>query len=221
MLGIAATVALVLDAAWFSDAARVSPGEAPRRRVAELTGLVALALGFSHLVHGPVTSMLMGRSFMHSTHGFAYHAADLRSRIGDPTHSDLVVVRGMGGAFFLPFALEPQPPARFRILAQTDHALVLRRGPRTVDVVTSQDRGVFPAGEGNLFLDEESTVEVGQVFEAAGMRVTVLAVENGRPHVARFDFDSDLEGAAWINETTQGYVDVEPPALGLGQPFDP
>jgi hypothetical protein len=219
LLGIAPVVALLLDRAWFP---RVI---APRRGQAELTGLVALLLGFTHLVHGPLTSWLVGRHFQQSASSFADHAAELRARLEDPANTDVVVVRGMGGAFFLPFALDRhgQLPARWRILAQTGHVLALRRGPRTLDIVVPPDQSVFPSGPGNLFRNEEVKLAVGDVYEVPGLRATVLELGKDGPRSVRYQFDRDLEAAplVWITERYEGFPEAAPPKIGFGVPFDP
>lgn len=217
MLGTAPIVALALEAAWFPAAPE------PRRGIAELSALVAVALGFSHLVHGPITSFLMGRTFMRSTALFAYQAHELRERVGDMSEREVIVVRGMGGSFFLPFALHEhgRPPRMFRILAQTGHALVLRRAERVLELVAPAERGAFPDGEGNLFLDEDCTVSEGQTFETPGMRATILELSEGRPRVVRYELESDLDDPIWLNESAEGFVDASPPELGFGRPFDP
>src|SRR5690349_22127956 len=78
---------------------------------------------------------------------------ELEARLVDPSSSEVVVLRGISGAFFLPFALarDGKLPSRWRILAQTGHALALRRGPRTLDIIVPADQSIYPAGPGNLF----------------------------------------------------------------------
>jgi hypothetical protein len=219
LLGVAPIVALLLDRAWF-------PLEiAPRRGHVELTGLVALLLGFAHLVHAPLTSWLVGRHFQRSASLFADHAAELRARLDDPAHTDVVIMRGMGGAFFLPFALDHfgQLPARWRILAQTGHALALRRGPRTLDIIVPPDQSVFPPGQNNLFRNDEIKMAAGDTFTVPGMHVTVLEVGPDGPRTIRYQFDRDLEAAplVWITEKYEGFPDAAPPKIGFGSTFDP
>ncbi len=219
LLGTAPIVALLLDRAWFPLKI------APRRGHAELGGLVALLLGFAHLVHAPLTSWLVGRHFQRSASLFADHAAELRARLDDPAHTDVVIMRGMGGAFFLPFALDHlgQLPARWRILAQTGHALALRRGPRTLDIIVPPDQSVFPPGQNNLFRNDEIKMAVGDTFKVPGMHVTVLEVGEQGPRTIRYQFDRDLEAAplVWITERYEGFPDAAPPKVGFGSTFDP
>jgi hypothetical protein len=219
LLGVAPIVALLLDRAWYPLQI------APRRGHAELGGLVALLLGFLHLVHAPITSWLVGRQFARSASLFADHAAELRGRLDDPSHTDVVIMRGMGGAFFLPFALEHLGglPARWRILAQTGHSLALRRGPRTLDVIVPVDQSIFPTGQNNLFRNDEVKIGVGDTFSVPGMHVTVLEVGEQGPRTVRYVFDRDLESAplVWITERYAGFPDSPPPKMGFGSTFDP
>ncbi len=219
LLGTAPLVALILDRAWFHRVIE------ERRGQAELTGLVALLLGFAHLVHGPCTSWLVGRHFRQTASSFADHAAELEARLPDPANAEVVVLRGISGAFFLPFALarDGKLPARWRILAQTGHALALRRGPRTLDIIVPADQSIFPAGQGNLFRSVSEKLAVGDVFDVPGLRVTVLELGKEGPRSVRFQFDRDLEAAplTWITERFDGFPEAVPPKQGFGMPFDP
>jgi len=88
MLGIAAAIAVLLDQAWFPVVAE------ERRGAAELTGLVALALGFAHFVHGPGTTWLMAREFWQSATHAASRTSRLIARRPDVESSEVVIVRG-------------------------------------------------------------------------------------------------------------------------------
>lgn len=219
LLGVAAGVALLLDHAWFP----VVPVE--RRGLAELTGLAALALGFAHFVHGPGIAWLTGWGYQRQSTAFVANAADLRKRCADMERDEVYVLRGMGGSFFMPFALDPHgaPPPRWRILAHTGHALALRRGARTLDLVVPRGQSVFPAGTGNLFRDRSAAMKVGETFSLSGLRATVLEVGAEGPRVVRFELDRDIDAApnAWITETAKGFVEAAVPGVGFGQPFDP
>ena len=219
LLGSAPLVALILDRAWFYRVIEERCGQA------ELTGLVALLLGFLHLVHAPCTSWLVARHFRQTAVSFAEHTADLEARLTAPTSADVVVLRGISGAFFLPFALarDGKLPARWRILAQTGHALALRRGPRTLDVIVPADQTLFPAGPGNLFRSVNDKLAAGASFDLPGLHVTVLEIGKEGPRSARFQFDRDLEAASltWITERFDGFPEAVPPKQGFGMPFDP
>jgi len=219
LLGTAPIVALILDRAWFHRVIE------ERRGQAELTGLVALLLGFLHLVHGPFTSFLVGRHFRQTAVDFAEHTAELEARLVDSSRAEVVVLRGISGAFFLPFALahDGKLPARWRILAQTGHALALRRGPRTLDIIVPADQSLFPAGPGNLFRNVSDKLAVGDVFNVPGLRATVLELGKDGPRSVRFQFDRDLEDAplTWMTERFDGFPEAIPPKQGFGMPFDP
>jgi hypothetical protein len=219
LLGVAPVVALLLEQAWFTDV------RAERRGAAELTGLAALSLGFAHLVHGPATSWLVGRHFAGTAVLFVKNAAELRARIADPAHAEVMVIRGLGGSFFLPFALDQHgaPPARWRILAQTGHALALRRGARVLDILVPEGQGVFPTGSGNLFRNERVKVSAGNTYVVPGLRATILEMGAQGPRAVRYEFDRDLEDPSytWISEGLDGYKDTPPPQIGFGEPLDP
>ncbi|APR79859.1 Hypothetical protein A7982_05206 [Minicystis rosea] len=218
IVGVAAAVAILFEHAWF-------PAEiAPRRGLAELTGFAALALGFAHLVHGPGTAWLIGWNYKRSSEGFAVNAQSLRASVASAARDDVYVVRGMGGSFFMPFALDPRgaPPPHWRILAMASHVLALRRDARTLDLIAPKGQGLFPGGSGNLFRDESSKMKVGQRFEIAGLRTTILDVGPQGPRSARFELDTDLEAAPhmWLTETSTGFTEAVLPAPGFGQPLD-
>lgn len=219
LLGVAPVVALLLDRAWY-------PREiAPRRGHVELTGLVAVLLGFAHLVHAPATSWLVGRKFQRLAWQFVEHVGDLRGRLVDPAHAEVVITQGMAGAFFLPFALarEGELPARWRILAQTGHSLARRRGPRTLEIVVPPGQAMFPPGPGNLFRNVELPMAVGDTFDVPGLHVTVLEIGAEGPRAVRYDFDRELEAASlrWITERHDGFPDAPPPKIGFGVTYDP
>jgi hypothetical protein len=221
MLGIAAAVGWVLDRAWFPAADRLA-----RAGASDLTGTFALVIGFAHLVHGPGNAFLVSRHFHTSAAKFAANAADLRARIDDPAQAEVMVMRGLGGSFFMPFGIEPRvgPPRRWRMLAQTGHVLAIRRDARTLDLVTPRDQAVFPRGAGNLYRNERTHVAAGSVYDVQGMRVSVLEMGAAGPRVVRFEMEQDLEDAplVWVAEDYQhGFPDAPPPREGFGWPFDP
>ena len=230
LFGVAATVALILDRAWF-------PGEPEaRERAGELSALVALGLGFGHLIHAPGAAWVFGRACRAEAVAFAEHAETLRARLAEPVtpggaprspaDADVVLVRGLGGSVFvLPYALDAKgtPPARWRILGLTGHVLMLRRDARTIELVVARGRGLFPDGEGNLFRGEGAPFVAGDVVRLPGMRVTVLEVGDAGPRRARFEFDEPLDAPSrtWVTDRFDGLYDATPPEPGFGKPFDP
>lgn len=219
LLGVAVVVALLLEHAWF-------PADpAVRSRAAELTGTAAIALGFAHLVHGPGTAWLTGWYYQKQSTAFIASVAELRARSTDAGRDQIYVLRGMGGSFFMPFALDPRgaPPPRWRMLGHTGHVLALRRDARTIDLIVPRGQGVFPAGTGNLFRDRSAVMKAGETYTLSGLRATILEVGPEGPRAVRFQLDRDLEEAPnlWIAETSKGFAEVAPPGPGFGQPFDP
>jgi hypothetical protein len=217
ILGVAPVVALLLERAWFS---REAEGREPHD---PLGGLVALGLAFSAFVHAPVTAFLVGRHFGKSSVAFEKAALELGTRMGDTASADVLVMRGVGGSFFLPFALRDdyRPPKRWRVLAETGHVLALRRGPRTLDLVATSDQGIYPSEPGNLFRTDRYVLPVGSVVTLPGLRVTVLEMGKAGPRSARFEIDGDLESFDWVAERKSGFVEAPPPAVGFGKPFEP
>jgi hypothetical protein len=215
MIGTSAAVAAILEQSWFS-------GEA-RSKAAERAGLVALALGFAHLVHGPATSWLVSRDFERTSRTFEASAKRVAARAGEVSKTEIFVMRGGGGSWFLPFALAPDfsPPARWRLLAQTGHVLALRRDARTLDLVAAEGQGIYPGGAGNLFLSERTRVAEGQTYALPDGKITILRMNGDMPRVVRLTADRDLDAYDWIAEERSGFRDVAPPGVGFGRPFDP
>jgi hypothetical protein len=223
MLGAAPIVALVLDHAWFT-----SPVVGARRGVAELTGLVAVALGFAHLVHGPVAAWVAGEDIRKSSASFAERASALRARLergAGASRPEITVVRGMAGAFFGLFAVDPRGAAvgRWRVLSQGGHVLVLRTGARSLDIVVGPERALHATGQGSLFRSLDAPLRVGDVVEQPGMRIEILGVGPHGPTRARFEFDRELEGpwAMWMEEANVGLRPAILPRPGHGAPLDP
>lgn len=220
MVGVSLVVALLLERAWFP-----LPGEAnvSRGRAASLASLAALGLGFAHLVHGPGTSWLQARQHRVDAADFQSRVSLLRSRIGDPTRASVGVVRGLSGAFFAPFALDPRgrTPRKWCVLSHAGHVLVLRRDVLTVDLVAAEGRGLFPSGERNLYRSEAIPLRVGDHIAVRGLSVTILEVGEAGPRSARFVFDSDPGDLVWINDAFEDTLAVELPQPGFGEPFEP
>jgi len=226
MLGIAATVAVVLDAVWFparAGAAHGAPSPASRKAAA-LASLVATALGFAHLVHGPGVAFLASRQHRFDGADFAKRVAVVRDRAPDPASARIGVVRGLAGDFFAPFALDPRgaPPARWCVLAQAGHVLALRRDPHTVELVAPPGRGLYPIGERNLYRAADAPLSAGATLAVPGLRVTVLeATADAGPSRARFVFDEDPDALTWFADDFEEVRAVTLPRVGFGAPFDP
>jgi hypothetical protein len=215
MIGVAPTVAVILDGLWFR--AR----DATKGRTAELAGLVGLALAFCQLVRGPGESWLESRHHRNTSYRFATQAAsfdDLRAEAGD---AEPLVVRALGAAFFIPFALEDGGvPRRHRVLAETSHALVIRVDDRTIDLFSPREGSLLPVGEANLFRDMRSPFAAGDVIEGPGMTVTISDVVEGRVIAARYELDRSLDAVAFVHETRTIYERSSAPPIGFGVPLD-
>lgn len=225
VLGIAPLVASLLDETWF-PAATIERASLPnaQRRLAELTGAVALLLGFVHLAHGPITGALLSAHHLDSSERFAAQANTLAHLIdddGEVAGGDVLVVRGLGGTHFIPFALQAGAlPHRFALLGTSQHVLMIRTGERSIELLAPRDGGLFAWGEGNIYQDAGFLVQPGDTFPSPGMLVTVLEVEEGRTHAVRIDFDEPLDERVWVNELRREYVLAEIPPVGFGAPFD-
>ena len=219
-IGMAATIALLLDHAWFPETI------APRRGAAELTTVVATLLGFLQLVHGPATTWLSARELRRGSLASQRSVDELRVRLGDVAHAEVAVARGGPVMFFGPLALDPggSLPRRWWILSHTTHVLALRKGPRTIELVAPPDAGLYPPGAGNLFRSADAPLRAGEIVELPGMRVQILAADRLGTHRARFTFEHDLDKPplVWVDEAWEGgFRDLTPPAIGFGQPLDP
>ncbi len=220
MVGVSIVVALLLERAWFP-----AEGEAnvSRGRAASLASLAALALGFAHLVHGPGTAWRESRQHRADAKDFQSRVGTLRARVGDPTRAEVGVVRGLAGAFFAPFALDPRgrTPRRWNVLSHAGHVLALRRDALTIDLIAVEGRGLFPIGERNLFRSKDAPLKAGDTIAVRGLQVTVLETGEAGPRSARFVFDTDPGAFTWINDTFEDTIAVELPQPGFGEPFEP
>lgn len=221
MVGVAAVVSVLLDDVWMGKGGEVAGPGTPRR--SEHAVLAALLLAFVHVVHGPFTAFLAGRNVEGGARRFAAYATRLGKRT--PESSDMVVMRGLGSSFFLPFAMYPHgvPPKTWRILSHTGHVLAVREDEHTLTLLSPNDATLFPIGNGNLFRTERARVAVGEVFVVPGMKAEVLEVGPDGPRKVRYTFDESLddETKRWISETQRGFPATPPPEPGFGAPFDP
>lgn len=220
MLGVAPLVAMLLEHAWFVS----EPKHDDRTLSGQITGLAAIVLGFAHLVHAPGASWLSARRTRQHAEDFITHAESLREQLVASSSTELVVVRAVVNSFYMPFAIDPlgRLPVRCRILSQTSHALVLRRGPRTLDIIVRPGDRVYSSGPDHLFRQDHGAFAVGDVATMPGVRMTILAVGPKGPRVVRYDFDWDLESESltWLAENTDGFSVEEPLPIGFGKPYD-
>jgi hypothetical protein len=218
-IGMAATVGLLLDHAWFPSTPR------PRRGYAELTALVATLMGFLQLVHGPISTLIAGNNLRASSDYYAYTSRRLAERLSAAHRDEIQVVRGAAGAFFGPFAFSIAgfPPVRWRVLSQASHVLVVRTDERTLELTAPPLEALYPEGAGNLFRDSNTPVHVGDRFTLPGLEVTILQVNEHGPTRARFRYAHaiDDDAYAFIDERYDGLHVSKLPRVGFGAPFDP
>ncbi len=218
MLGIALVVARILENAWWP------PPHSTYTRAPQ-AHLAALFLGFSHLIHGPASSWLMARSWSNAGRAFERNAhalsADLARAGGSVESADVTALRGIAGAFFVPFALSPQgvPPRAWRLLSQAGHVLVRRTGERELELVAAADQSLVPIGPGNLFRPEGKGFQRGQQFETPGMRVTVTEVSSAGVRRAKVQF-ARMGDTQWMVESSDGFLLIDLPDLGFGLPLE-
>ncbi len=214
-IGMAAVVALLIEHAWFP-----ASGQAHR-----MTWTAATVLAFLQLIHGPIATLIAAHELRLSSLHFERTAAALGERLPDPARAEVVVARGGAGMFFGPFALtaDGAPPARWRILSHTTHALALRKDAYTLELRASPERGLFPAGAGNLFRTEDEPLHAGDVVQLSGLRIEIIEAGAAGPKVARYTFDRPLEESplVWVQEGFAGFRDLSPPAPGFGLALDP
>lgn len=223
MIGIASVVAIVVDLAWFpksEDAARsptAGPSSGPR------TGwmsLAALGLAFAHFVHGPGTSWLKAEGHRVAALDLVHRVEFVRANVADTKRTPVAAFRALASVFFMPFALDPKsPPPRWFVLSQAGHALALRQGPRTLDLVVPPG-GIYPEGERSLYRRSDLPLKKGDEFRTKGMRVTVLDAGTKDSMRLRFEFDRDPSKFVWISDTRTAIFLADLPKVGFGHPFD-
>jgi hypothetical protein len=218
MIGVSAIVGLLLDRAWFP------PTPPPRRGAAEWASLVALLLGFAHLVRGPLDTCLLEKSTIQASRAFADRIAWLRAHI-DRTTSTVFVLRGDTAETVLwaPMMLGDAAPPHWRVLSfASGRSLLLRTGDETLELVASQ-RPLFNVGPDDLFRSYDA-LRPGDSVTLGSMRATVLKVDDHQmPRRLRFEMDRDLDDPSyqWITEGDDGFREVKLPPKGYGQPVLP
>lgn len=219
MVGVSACVGLVIDRAWFP-----AGGPEPRRGAAELTGLVALYLAFAHFVRGPVDTLTSTRVLIKGADLVVKHLNWVPEHIARDKRT-IFVLRADTGDVLLwgPFILGDAAPDRWRVMsAGAGRELLLRTGPRTVDLVAS-DRPLFHVGPDDLFRNVD-TLRVGDTVTVPGMTATVMQLDdNQMPRRLHFELDADADDPsyAWITEGEDGFREEKPPPVGYGSPVLP
>lgn len=219
MLGVAATVALILDRVWFTES---EDEAAPSNRLGKLAPLAALALGFVHLVHGPGVAFLGGMRQRQATLDFENRIASIRSSVDGAEHEELGVVRGLTGVFFMPFALDPSGPLppRWLVLSHASHVLALRRDARTLDLVAPVDSALYPMASHSLYRSVNAPLKTGDEIRVPGFTVTIQEVTARGARSARFVFDEDIDALPWISDDLDTVRKAKLPDIGFGSVFN-
>jgi hypothetical protein len=218
MIGVSGVVGVVLDRVWFP------PVVLPRRGMAELTGLVAVGLGFAHFVRAPIDTLAILRVSTEPARAYAARVDWLKDHLR-PEGSTVMVLRGDSSETVLwgPLLLGDRAPARWRVLSfASGRSLVLRTGARTIDLVRSENP-LFSVGPDDLFR-QAGTLVPGDSVQIPGMKATLLQVdEKGLPKRLSFELDRDLDDPSvqWISEDLDGFREEKIPPVGFGAPVMP
>jgi hypothetical protein len=222
MIGVAGVVGVIIDRVFYGAHAASTPS-----RRAELAGLAALVLGFVHFVRAPVTAYVDAQSTRLRAIDFAKRMDETKDAVPDPAHDTVIFLRATWETtLFGPFAEDPrgEPPSRWRVLTQTlGHVLVLRDGPRTVELVVPKDQSLFPFGPDDLFRSEDHALRSGDVIDVPGMRVTVVDADARGTHRVKYELDRPVTDPSlvWLVENHDGVTEATLPEIGFGKPFDP
>ena len=124
---------------------------------------------------------------------------------------------------FSPFALQDSGalPERWWVLSLVPHALMLRKGDRSIDLIVPKGRGYFPTGPDDLFRSTDLPLKAGDEVNVPGLHARVIEGGESGPGRVHFDFDQKLESLLWIADGQNGWRDVPPPQIGFGMPLDP
>jgi hypothetical protein len=208
MVGVSAVVALVIDRAWFP------PAPDARRGFAELGSFVALGLAFVHFVLAPVDTWVSIQENLHLARVFDERAAWVRDHAGQ--RSTIVALRA--DSFLVSMPLIFRDRVRWRLLTlASGSSLVLRTSARVIEML-SNPRPLLSNELESMFRNER--LGVGGAAQVAGMRVTVLQVDEGAaPRRIRFEFDRDLDDPSmfWITEGPAGFREQKLPQIGYGE----
>jgi hypothetical protein len=219
MIGVCGVIGALLDAAWFPGA------PPPRRGLAELTALVALALGFVHFVRAPIETIAITHAATRGAQAYVSRVAWLREHVDGAARATVIVLRADSSetALWGPLVLRERAPTRWRVLAfSSGRMLLLRTGEHTIELVQSE-RPLFNVGPDDLFRGVGSLFP-GDSVELPGFKATLLQVDDRqRPKRIRFELDRDLGDPSlqWITEAADGFREESLPPVGYGAPVLP
>jgi Dolichyl-phosphate-mannose-protein mannosyltransferase len=214
MIGVSASVALILDQAWF-------PGRPlARRGAAEWSGLLALVLAFVHLVRAPLDSFLWHRYLRNVAAAGTRQMAWMREHARDKSYVFVLRTNEFQTMFVEPLMVDGTVPVRTLSL-QSGPLLLLRTGPRTIELVAGP-KPLFPVGAEDLVRNADEPLRVGATVSLSGMRATLVALrDDGTPRVVRYEFDRDLDdpGILWVLDRQAGFEEQTLPEPGYGAPL--
>ncbi|MFI5297158.1 MAG: hypothetical protein ACHREM_03590 [Polyangiales bacterium] len=219
MLGVAPTIALILDRAWSQASDGLEGGRSQLRRT------VAIGLGFFHLVHAPATAWLIGYQNASRARELQEQASLLHARTGDAAYADVTVVRSSGTSELAMFAYDPAHglPAHWNVLSSAGHILLVQRDDRTFDLLSARDRSVIADFEDNLYRANDDRIPIGAHTRVGDATLTVLEDSAIGPSHVRVRFDRPFGSLATslVQERVSGFESVVPPGIGFGAPLDP
>jgi hypothetical protein len=220
LIGVCALAALVMDRAWFPPDGRAEP----RRGVAELSSLAALAMAFVFFVRGPIDTLAGSRAVAISGGIVRDQMHEVRDQI-EPGDQVVALRANIPPAtIFSPFTVDYATPVRWRLLTYASgRSLLLRTAENAIELVASP-HPLFPVGPKELFRNFNTSLRPGDVVTVAGMRVTIVQLDDaGLPKRLRFEFDRDLDDPSmiWVTETAKGFRRETLPGKGYGEPIVP
>jgi hypothetical protein len=214
MIGVSASVALVLDHVWFP------PTERPRHGVAEWTALAALALAFAHLVRAPLDAWVGHRELRRLGLNFEHEMKWLHDHAEGKSMVVLLRVNWFQTLFVAPLMIDGTAPVR-ALSFDCGRSLLLRTGPNAIDLVAGS-LPLFPVSPEDLVRNPDAPPAEGETVQLPGMRATIVALrDDGKPRRIHFEFDKDLEDPSylWVVEKGMGFEEQKLPPPGFGEPL--
>jgi hypothetical protein len=107
-------------------------------------------------------------------------------------------------------------PRSFAPVSVTPFAVDLSRTGAREFRLHALGGGFLTSGQEQMFRARDPGVQVGQRFDTAGMRVTVLRAERGQAQLLGVELDRSLDDpdVVLLHSTPEGIVRLQPPAIG-------
>ena len=212
LVGIAPALGTLLDGAM----------ETPRRALVTVAAIAAAAL---HLIHAPIASFEAAGASLRYARRLEQRAAFLGEQASPGVSAGIVGLASWETAFFTSIQAEPITYERMRwhVLVTAHHALMLRTGDRTIDVVVPKGQGFFPVGADDIFRSEDSPFHSGDQRDVPGMHVLIVSDGTTDAPRMRFTFDRAAEDPTllWCTEHRSGLEVIAPPQRGFGVQLSP